>query len=140
MIQRRPHIGTLSYTRTALVVFFVIASSICICAAFTVLLPGTPLSSIWAIKPDVFVTLNELRPWSGISFLALSVLMGVAAWGCWLGRLWAWRLAIAIFVANGFGDLVQIFNGRVFEGALGSTVVLALVFWLTRPRVKAAFR
>jgi hypothetical protein len=49
-------------------------------------------------------------------------------------------MAIAIFAANGIGDATQIFTGRIVEGFIGLTVVVTIVFWLTRPRVKVAFR
>jgi hypothetical protein len=129
-----------SHTQIGLASFFMIAAIICLAAGFTVLYPETPLSAIWWIKPDDFAQLVELRPWTGIGFLLLSGLMAVTAWGCLRRRLWGWKLAVAIFAANGLGDLGQIFAGHILEGALGITVVGAILLWLTRPSVKAAFR
>lgn len=74
--------------------------------------------------------LLELRPWTGIGFLLLSGLMGAAAWGCLHRRLWGWRMAIAIFAANGLGDATMVITGRIWEGFIGVTVAVAIVFWL----------
>ena len=43
------------------------------------------------------------------------------------------------FVANGIGDIAQLFMGRVLEGAIGVTVSGAIIYYLTRPKVRAAF-
>jgi hypothetical protein len=122
------HQGTEKRTGTqiALAAFFAIAASICLTAAITVLYPETPLSIIWQIKPDEFAQLIQLRPWTGIGFFLMSGLMGAAAWGCLRRRLWGWRMAVVILAANGLGDLVQIFAGRILEGALGITIAAAL--------------
>ncbi len=129
-----------SHTQVGLVLFFTAAAVLCMAAGLTIIFPDTALSAIWRIKPDEFAQLLNLRPWTGIGFLLLSGLMGATAWGCWNGSLWGWRMAIAIFAANDVGDAAQIFTGRILEGSIGITVVVAIVFWLTRPQVKAAFR
>ena len=129
-----------SITQIALRIFFLIAALICLVAAFTVLYPETPVSAVWRLKPDAFAQLVQLSPWTGMGFLLLSALMGTTAWGCIQRRRWGWRTAIAIFAANGAGDLGQILAGRIFEGALGIVVVVAVVLYLTRPKVKFAFQ
>jgi hypothetical protein len=129
-----------SHTQVALVLFFGAAAVLCMAAGFTMIFPDTALSAIWSIKPQEFAQLLELRPWTSIGFLLLSGGMGLTAWGCLNGSLWGWRMAIAIFAANGLGDAAQIFAGRVLEGFIGIAVVVAIVFWLTRPQVKAAFQ
>jgi hypothetical protein len=66
--------------------------------------------------------------------------MAATVWGCLYRKLWGWRMAIAIFAANGLGDTTTIITGRIWEGLIGVTVTVAIVFWLTRPQVKAAFQ
>jgi hypothetical protein len=124
----------------ALGIFFIVAALICCVAAFTLLFPETPLSAIWRIKPDAFTQLLQFSPWTGIGFLLLSGAMAATAWGCLHRHRWGWRMALAIFVANGAGDLVQLFAGRVVEGAIGIVVVVTLVLCLTRPEVKSIFK
>lgn len=130
----------LSRTQIALVSFFILAALLCFIAGFTVLFPGTPLSAIWRIKPVEFAQLTALRPWTGLGFFLLSGIMGLTAWGCLHGRLWGWRLAVAIFAANAVGGVGQIFAGHISEGILGIIVVAVIALWLTRPQVKAAFQ
>lgn len=129
-----------SRTQIALASFFMIAALICLVAAFTVFYPETPLSAIWWVKPDTFAQLVELSPWTEIGFLLLSGLMGATAWGCFQRRAWGWKMAVAIFAANGAGDLAQILTGRILEGALGIAVIVAVVLWLTRPKVRSPFQ
>ena len=49
-------------------------------------------------------------------------------------------MAIAIFAANAAGDFGQILAGRIFEGALGIFVAVAVVLHLMRPRVRSEFQ
>lgn len=130
----------LSRTQIVLVSFFITATLVCFISGITVLVPNTPLSAIWRIKPDAYVQLLELSPYSGIGFLLLSGVMGTTAWGCLHRRLWGWQMALAVFAANGLGDLGQVFAGRTLKGLLGITAVFGIVLWLTRPKVKAAFQ
>jgi hypothetical protein len=129
----------LSRTQKVLVSFFLTATLVCFISGVTVLVPNTSLSAVWLIKPDAYLQLLALSPYSGIGFLLLSGVMGATAWGCLHRRLWGWRTALAIFAANGLGDLGQIYAGRTLEGLLGITAVIGIVLWLTRPKVKAAF-
>jgi hypothetical protein len=129
-----------SRTQVALVLLFTAAAVLCMAAALTMIFPNTALSLIWRIKPDAFRQLLDLRPWTSIGILLLSGWMGLTAWGCLNASLWGWRMAIAIFAANGLGDAAQIMTGRIMEGLIGIAVVVAIVFWLTRPQVKAGFR
>jgi hypothetical protein len=136
----RPVSGKRSLAQIALGIFFTIAALICLVAAFTVLYPETPVSAVWRIKPEAFAQLLQLSPWTGLGFFVLSGLMAATAWGALQRRRWGWRMAIAIFAANGAGDLAQIFAGRIFEGALGIVIVVAVILYLTRPEVKSAFQ
>lgn len=129
-----------SLTQIALGSFFTLAALFCSLAAFTLTYPETWLSAVWHVKPDAFAQLLLLRPWTVAGFVLLSALMAVTAWGCFQRRRWGWRMAIAIFAANAAGDFGQILAGRIFEGALGIFVVVAIVLYLTRPRVKAEFQ
>jgi hypothetical protein len=129
-----------SATAFVLVLFFGFATAFCLIAGVTILVPETALSGIWQIKPEEFTQLLAFRPWSGIGFLLLSCSMAIAAWGCFHNKRWGWRLAVAIFTAHALGDVVQILAGGVVEGAIGITVVGAILLWLTRPQVKAEFK
>jgi hypothetical protein len=75
-----------------------------------------------------------------VGFLLLAALMAITVWGCLQRRRWGWQMAIAIFAANAAGDFGQILAGRIFEGALGIFVAVAVVLHLMRPRVRSEFQ
>ena len=128
-----------SLTHCALTCFFVFATVMCAAAGITLFCPQTRLSVIWEIKPNDYRTLLAYAPWAGIGFLLLSALMATAAWGIAHRMFWSWQLSIVIFFANGMGNAVQMLNNRAIEGAVGVTVTGAIVYWLTRPKIKGSF-
>jgi hypothetical protein len=48
-------------------------------------------------------------------------------------------LSPVIATAHGLGDVAHILAGGIAEGTIGIIVVVAIVFWLMRPGVKAPF-
>jgi len=72
--------------------------------------------------------------------LVVACALSVAGVG-WFHRChWAWSLAVAIIATQIAGDLVNLYLGRVIEGAIGVAVAGAVLFYLLRPPVRAAFR
>jgi len=63
----------------------------------------------------------------------------VAAGGWWRRRRWGWILAIVIIAIQLLGDLLNLLRGDVLRGAAGVLIASALLFYMTRPRVRAAF-
>jgi hypothetical protein len=126
-------------TPLVLAVFFWIAELLTAAVFLTLLVPDTPLDLIWSFKPDAHNDLLLLRPASTIGFLTLSVAMGFAAVGCIRRKRWGWMLAIAIFAVNGLGDAIRAGTGALAEGLFGVAVTLAILWWLTRPKVRALF-
>lgn len=108
-------------------------------AGVTLVWRGTPLDRMWTLNPRAF---GELAPYGktvGIPFLLLGVTLAVAGVGWFKGRLWGWRLAVAVIATQVLGDLVNVFRGRVVEGGLGVAIAGALLFYLLSANVKAAF-
>jgi hypothetical protein len=54
-------------------------------------------------------------------------------------RLWGWRLAVGIIAVQVLGDLVNAFMGDLVGGGVGFIIAGALLVYLLRPEVKAAF-
>ena len=123
-----------------LAIFFALSACILVGAGLVLLWPGTPLDAIWVLNPSRRALLEPYAALAGPGFLLLAVAMAAASAGCFMRRKWGWWLAVIIFVANGLGDLIQLFIGHVFEGTIGVAVAAALIFYLTRPRIRAAFR
>ena len=52
---------------------------------------------------------------------------------------WGWQLAVVIIGTQVLGSVTNIFYGRVIEGVVGVTIAGALLFYVTRPYVRAIF-
>jgi hypothetical protein len=120
-------------------IFFAAAAAMLIAAGLALLLPGTPAEIVWRLYPARRPLLMPYREWLGPGFLMLSAVMAAASFGCFTRRGWAWGLAVAIFAANGTGDIAQLATGHVVEGGIGVAVAAAILFYLSRPATKAAF-
>ena len=120
--------------------FFAVSSAILLAAAATVLVPGTPLDAIWAIKPAAGTQLCALAPWSGVGFLVLAVVMATASLGAFRRTSWAWPLAIGIFAVNGLSDAARIPFGGALEGLVEVVAAALILCGLSRRGVRAQFR
>jgi hypothetical protein len=128
-----------AWTPVLLGAFFAFATSMCVAAGVSLLTPGGWLDWIWLIKPEEHGLLVALGPWAGWGFLGLAVAMAAASWGTFRRRRWGLWLAMAIFAANAAGDAARITSGAVLEGVIGVAVTGAILWWLTRPKVRALF-
>jgi hypothetical protein len=131
--------GKPALTPVLLASFFAFATAMCALAGLSLLTPGGALQWVWRFKPDEYRQLHAFGAAAGAGFLALGVVMAVAAVGCF-GRLaWGRRLAFAIIAVNAAGDSARAFSGAPGEGAVGVVVAGAILWWLTRAPVRAAF-
>jgi hypothetical protein len=108
-------------------------------AGTTLLWRGTVLERMWTLNPTAFKQLVPFGTASGIVFILLGVTLAVAGTGWFKRRLWAWRLAVAIIATQVLGDLVNVVRGDLVRGAIGFTIAGALLFYLLRSGVRAAF-
>jgi hypothetical protein len=120
-------------------VFFAAATLVLVAVGTALLLPGSKLEAVWTLYPARRALLMPYRAWLGPGFLLLSAAMASAGAGCLLHRRWGWWLSAAIFAANGVGDMAQLLMGRVLEGGVGVAVTAAVLIYLSRPAVRAAF-
>ena len=97
------------------------------------------LEVIWKLYPSRRSLLMPYRMWLGPGFLILAIVMASASVGCLRRRIWGWRLALAIFVINGLSDAGQILIGHFLEGGIGVAVAGAILFYLSRPKVRGTF-
>ena len=108
-------------------------------AGTTLVLPGTILDRAWRLNPVAYAQLAPLGAPIGIAFWLLAITLAVAAMGWWRRRRWGWILAVVIIAIQVMGDFVNLLRGDVLRGAFGVTIAGALLFYMTRPRVRAAF-
>jgi hypothetical protein len=124
---------------TALGIFFLFGAGIALLAGSTLIWPGTILDRIWNFNPRAFHQLEPFGRTAGIPFVLLAVALSFAGLA-WLQRsVWGWRLAVAIIATQIIGDLVNAFLGRIVEGGTGAIIAGALLLYLLRPPVRAAF-
>lgn len=69
----------------------------------------------------------------------LGVTLAAAGMGWLRRRRWGWRLAVALIATQVLGGLVHVFLGRLVEGGIGTAIAGALLFYLLRVKVRAAF-
>jgi hypothetical protein len=119
--------------------FFALAFLLTGLAGVTLTFPGGPLDWIWRFKSIEHDQLLRMAPLVGYGFLALSIIMAAASVGAFGRRCWGWMLAVAIFGVNGVGDAVHMASGALLGGAIGVAAAGAILWWLTRPRVRALF-
>jgi hypothetical protein len=120
-------------------IFLIFGAIMASLAGTTLVWRGTTLDRLWTLNPRAY---NELAPYGraiGIPFLLLGVTLALDGLGWFKRRLWGWRLAVVIIATQILGDLANVFLGRFVEGGVGVTIASALLFYLTRPSVRAAF-
>ena len=108
-------------------------------AGITLVWRGTLLERMWALNPAAYKQLVPLGAAAGTLFLLLGIALAVAGAGWYKRRLWGWRLAVAIIATQVLGDLVNALRGDVVRGAIGFTIAGALLFYILRSEVRAAF-
>ena len=108
-------------------------------AGILLLFPGTRLDLMWELNPSAHEQLARFGALPGILFLCLSVILMATTVGWFRRRRWAWQLAVIVIAAQIFGDLFNVFSGRVGEGVLGVVIAGSLLFYLVRPNVRHSF-
>lgn len=109
-------------------------------AGTTLLWQGSVLDRMWALNPTAYKQLAPFARAAGILFLTLSAALAVAGTGWFRRRSWGWGLAVVIIAIQVLGDLVNIFLGDFVRGGTGVIIAGALLFYLLRPAVRAAFK
>ncbi|MGC1648823.1 MAG: hypothetical protein WA741_23640 [Candidatus Sulfotelmatobacter sp.] len=108
-------------------------------AAITLLWRGTPLDRLWALNPTAHNQLAPLGRFVGIFFLALAAILITTGIGWFRRRLWGWRLAVVIISTQVAGDVANCVRGDWLRGGTGVIIAGALLLFLLRTRIRAAF-
>ncbi|MBZ5705248.1 MAG: hypothetical protein LAN63_07835 [Acidobacteriia bacterium] len=124
---------------TAIGVFLFFGAIMACLAGTTLLWRGTVLDRMWALNPTAYEQLAPLGRTVGGVFVILSASLAVAGVGWLRRRVWGWALAVVIIATQVVGDLVNVFLGQLVRGGAGVIIAGALLFYLLRPRVRAAF-
>jgi hypothetical protein len=123
----------------AIGIFLLLGAVMASLAGTTLVWHGSALDRVWALNPHAYRQLSPLGKVVGIPFLLLGAALALAGTGWFKGRLWGWRLAVAIIATQVLGDLVNAFMGDVTKGGIGFVIAGALLIYLLRAEVRAAF-
>jgi hypothetical protein len=120
-------------------VFLIFGAVMASFAGVTLIWRGTFLDRTWAINPGAYRQLSAFSPLIGVPFLALAASLALAVLGWIRRRRWGWTLAFIIISTQVLGDLVNAIMGHFAKGAFGVAIAGALLIYLLRPAVRAAF-
>lgn len=112
--------------------FLVFGAAMAAIAGATLTWPGSPFDRMWALNPRAYREMSPFGATAGLPLLGFAAILLAAAIGWFQRRRWAWRLALGIIAAQIAGDCVNVFMGRVLEGAFGVAIACALLWWLLR--------
>jgi hypothetical protein len=120
-------------------IFLFFAAIMASLAGTTLVWRGTTLDRLWTLNPRAYKELAPHGKAAGIPFVFLGVTLVVAGMGWFKRRLWGWRLAVSIIAVQVLGDLVNAFMGDLVRSGVGFVIAGALLVYLLRPEVRAAF-
>jgi hypothetical protein len=120
-------------------VFLLFGTAMALLAATTLLFSGTPLDRVWSLNPRAHQELAPFGKMAGVGFALLAATLALAAVGWFRRRRWGWRLAVPLIAVQVLGNLVNLFRGRVVEGAVGITIAGALLVYLFRKPIRILF-
>lgn len=125
---------------TALSIFFVAATLITIVAAISLTFPNGFLEPIWKLNPHGRIGLGAIGMWAVLLFSVVGTACAIAANGLWRGRWLGYYTAITVLAINLFGDLFNVISGTEPRAAIGVPIVILIIVYLSRPRVRLFFR
>lgn len=121
-------------------VFFFFGATMASFAAISLTYPGSFLDRAWTLNPTAHVQLASMGRTVAVPFVVLSVALLLAGIGWFRGRYWGWLLGTAIIGINLVADLIHFAMGDYIKSAVGVVVAGALLFYMTRMKVRDYFR
>jgi len=104
---------------TAVGVFLFFGAVLDSLAGTTLIWHGTMLDRMWLLNARAYRELAPFGKPAGVLFLLLGTTLAVAGIGWLKRRLWGWKFTVGIIATQVLGDLVNVFLGRLLEGATG---------------------
>jgi len=65
--------------------------------------------------------------------------MALTSVGCFQRKRWGWLLAVEIFATNGLAGAARLLAGEVVEGHIGVIAAGAILYVLSRLKIRRAF-
>lgn len=121
-------------------VFLLFGAVMAFIAGATLVIRGSAFDRMWALNPRAYKELAPLGKAIGIPFLLLGIALALAGIGWFKRRYWGWQLTVVIVAIQVAGGFVHVLLGRLVQGGIGVTIPAALLFYIMRTNVRAAFR
>ena len=124
---------------TALGIFFAAGFLIALTSSVSLLFPESFLEPMWRLNPRARTAFSSMGAWAPALLVAVSAACAAAAFGLWRGRRWGYRVATGLLIVNLVGDIANVALGTEPRAIVGVPIVAALLFYLSRPGVRAFF-
>lgn len=117
-------------SRPTLITILAILSGIGAAGTIVAALAAITISSTAAVFGDLYGGLGGSA--IGALFLLLGCVLGLYSYGLWYGKQWAWWLGTVLYV-------ISLIFGLLSLDIIGIIIDIALLYYFTRPGVKAYF-
>lgn len=121
-------------------VFLLSGAAMASLAGSTLIWRSAFLDRLWALNARKCHRLAPFGSAAGVAFLVLGAVLAIAGAGWFLRRSWGWGLAAALVATQTVGSVVNAILGDFWEGATGSILAGAILYFLLRRQVRTAFR
>ena len=124
---------------TALSIFFMAGSIICLIASVSLLLPNSFIEPIWRLNPRARAGFMTMGRWAIVLLFTIGISCASAAIGLWRGNRYGYRFAVALIAINLTGDIINTLLGIEPRAIVGIPIALAILLYLMSRRVRIYF-
>ena len=114
-----------------LVIFFAVDALICLLIVLALAFPGSPLDSIWRLKPQAQTQFQQMGNGASIALMTLvGAACGLAAIGLARNTEWGRRLAIGVLTVNLIGDSLNAWLRHDLKTLIGLPIGGLMIVYL----------
>jgi len=124
---------------TALACFFVFGVLASGLSFISLLTPGGPLEPMWQVNPRAHQAFTRLGGWAALLLGIVCVACAASAFSFFTGKRWGCRLGAVLLLLNLACDIVNAALGAEPRALAGIPVVVAILWYLSRPQVRTFF-
>ena len=123
----------------ALCIFFAFGAAVSMTSAISILTPGGWLEPMWIVNPRARESFTTMGMFAPILLFAVSAACATASIGLWRRKMWGYRVAVGMFLANLIGDSISALLGIEPRAVIGIPIVAVILYLLTRKRAREYF-